>query len=313
MKCYLVEEESTRVKGVKYVVDCVVDEKLLRSVEELQSMINEVFHASFEMEKPIELVFDSNEPIGSNHLLYRFRIMLDNGRYIGVRIVTRNNKVKRVLFTVPEGYDGLNFNINLVKDQPVLRENAEFNDGGHPPGQVFIPNFVIYNILGIPKFSIEEWRLEITGLVENPVTLDLKGLYDLGLADYSIDFHCVTGWSVRSVAMRGVPFERVLNLIKPIHGVKWVYTEGMDGYTTIFPFEEVLKPNAFLALEMNGRPLEFLHGYPVRLIVPHLYGWKSAKWLRRIVFMDKYVNGYWESFGYHPRGRVYEEERFKDY
>ncbi len=313
MKCYFIEEKSIRIKGVKYVVDCVVEEKRYEDVKEIQDMVNAVFYAVFDVKNPFKLVFDSNEPIGSSHLLYRFRYMLDNGRFIGVRVVTKNNAVRRVLFTVPEEPDKLNLNIGLANEQPVLTEYNDPSSKEQPPGQVFIPNFVIYNILGIPKFNVEEWRLEVTGLVENPVTLDLEGLYRLGLAEYSIDFHCVTGWSVGNVRMKGVPFERILSLVKPMEGVKWIYTEGMDGYTTIFPFEEVLKPNVFLALEMNGRPLEFLHGYPVRLIVPHLYGWKSAKWLRKIVFTDKYVNGYWESFGYHPRGRVFEEERFKDY
>ncbi len=313
MKCYFIEEKSIRIKGVRYVVDCVVEEESLKSIKDVENLVNAVFHTVFNVKNSFELVFDSNEPIGSNHLLYRFKFMLDNGRFIGVRIVTKNNIVRRILFTVPEEPDKSYINISFLNEQPILKGDARFNNGGHPPGQVYIPNLVIYNILGIPKFTIEEWQLEVTGLVENPVILNLDRLYDLGLTDYTIDFHCVTGWSVRNVRIRGVPFERILSLVKPKHGVKWIYTEGMDGYTTIFPFEEVLRPDVFLALEMNGRPLEFLHGYPVRLIVPHLYGWKSAKWLRKIVFTDKYVNGYWESFGYHPRGRVYEEERFKDY
>ncbi|MEM0506509.1 MAG: molybdopterin-dependent oxidoreductase [Thermosphaera sp.] len=312
MRCYAVEEKGTRLKGIDVVIDCRVEDERVDCTNDIIRLAEKVFRIVFGTHDGFNIAFESNEPIGNKHILYRLRIPIDSEKYIGVRIVSRYNVVKRVLFTLPIGLrEKLKLNPTPYDPPTFINNDGERNN--EVPGQTYIPDLIVYNILGVPKFSLTEWRLEVSGLVENPVKLTLKDLYELGTRDYTIDFHCVTGWSVKNIAMRGVPFEKIINMVKPASNVKWVYTQGMDGYATVFPYQEVFKSSAFLALEMNGRPLEFLHGYPVRLIIPHLYGWKSAKWLKNIVFTDKYVDGYWEALGYHPRGDVSREERFKEY
>ncbi|HWQ17504.1 MAG TPA: sulfite oxidase-like oxidoreductase [Sulfolobales archaeon] len=180
-----------------------------------------------------------------------------------------------------------------------------------PPGQRWIQRFIIYAELGIPKVDINKYRLKVSGLVEKNLELsydELKSLVDI---EYTSDFHCVTGWSVANVRWKGVTLSRIMGMAGVKQEARWLYTISMDGYTTIVPIEDVKDPRAIIALEMNGKPLSIEQGYPARIFIPHLYGWKGAKWVEKLVFLDHYVDGYWEERGYHERGNVWEEERFK--
>jgi DMSO/TMAO reductase YedYZ molybdopterin-dependent catalytic subunit len=129
--------------------------------------------------------------------------------------------------------------------------------------------------------------------------------------EYVEDFHCVTGWSVRNVKWKGVSLRKIMDLARVKENASWIYTVSLDGYTTVIPIEDAKSPKAMIALMLNDKPLSIEHGFPARIIIPHLYGWKSGKWLNKIVFIDSYIDGYWEARGYHERGNVWEEERFK--
>lgn len=107
---------------------------------------------------------------------------------------------------------------------------------------------------------------------------------------------------MKSTRFAGVQLIRIAKLVVLKQGVRWVYVEGADGYATLFPSTEIYASNVIVALEMNGEPLDVLHGYPARLVIPHLYGWRSAKWITKIMFTRDYREGYWEALGYHPRG-----------
>jgi DMSO/TMAO reductase YedYZ molybdopterin-dependent catalytic subunit len=128
---------------------------------------------------------------------------------------------------------------------------------------------------------------------------------------YARDFHCVTSWSVKDVVWEGV---RIRDLAREA-GVKaeamWVMFHCYDGYTAPVPAQDALHEDAIVAFKMNGKPIPIDQGFPARPFIPHLYGWKSAKWLSKIEFLPEYVDGYWEAVGYHERGNVWEEERFK--
>jgi hypothetical protein len=297
-------------KGVSRVLDCAVEEYSVRDVPEVVdytiSLINRV------MGKNTSLLFDSSECIGTTHTLYRFRIVFEKGKYIGVRVVVRGRKIVRVLLTIPMGLDiGLHYQGSIYNPTRELAWKQSITQTDPPRGQVYVDLPVVYAILGIPEVDLRSWRLSIDGLVENTAVYTLPELYDLGVETVKTSFHCVTGWSVRELEFTGVPAERIIEVVKPLKSVEWVYVESLDGYTTILPFTEFNNPKTLIAIEMNGKPLDILHGYPARLVIPQLYGWKSAKWVSRISFMDKYIDGYWESLGYHPRGRVDLEERFK--
>lgn len=181
-----------------------------------------------------------------------------------------------------------------------------------PPGQRKIPSFVIYRILGQPTVDIDNWRFEITGKVENPLKLSYEELRSMIDMEYVSDFHCVTGWTVEGVRWRGVSLRKLFEMARPMKSVNWGYVVCVDGYSTIIPYEDLASDRAILALELNGEPLTPEQGYPARIFIPHLYGWKSAKWVWKIELREDYVDGYWEALGYHERGNVWRDERFKD-
>jgi len=309
-QCYETSSKGLLSKGVSRVLDCAVEEHAVRDVQEIidytLSLVNRA------LGKNTSLLFDSSECIGTTHTLYRFRIPLEKGKYIGVRVIVRGRTVVRVLLTLPTGLDiDLHYQRAIYNPTRELTENQSITQTDPPKGQVYVDLPVVYAILGIPEVDLRNWGLSINGLVENPAVYTLPELYDLGVETVKTSFHCVTGWSVRELEFTGVPAERIIEVVKPLKSVEWVYIESLDGYSTIIPFTEFNNPKSLIAIEMNGKPLDILHGYPARLVIPQLYGWKSAKWISRILFTDKYIDGYWESMGYHPRGRVDLEERFK--
>lgn len=180
-----------------------------------------------------------------------------------------------------------------------------------PPGQRWIPRFIIYAEFGIPRVDINKYRLKVGGLVERNLELSYDELRSLADTEYVSDFHCVTGWSVANVRWKGVSLSRIMSMAGVKQEARWLYTVSLDGYTTIVAIEDARDPMAIVALEMNGKPLSLEQGYPARIFIPHLYGWKGAKWVEKLVFLDRYIDGYWEERGYHERGNVWEEERFK--
>lgn len=189
---------------------------------------------------------------------------------------------------------------------------AQVKDANTPPGQYFVKDFIVYAELGIPQIDIEHYRLRITGLVERIVEYSYDELLRLPQISIVADSHCVTKWSVKNVTWEGVPIKILAEKagVKPT--AKWVMFHCLDGYSTPVPIEDALVDNAIIALKINGRPLKLENGWPARPFIPHLYLWKSAKWLSVIEFIEKYVDGYWEARGYHERGNVWLEERFKN-
>lgn len=313
-KCYETSSTGLGLKRVSRVIDCSIGDVEVFSVPNVRHLAENVARSVFG-DLPGELVFESSESVGYTHTLHKFRILVKHSKYVGVRVVVRGKRAIRVLFTIPG-----DVNIRPRCRIAVYTPRLDFFRGDvarttsvdqQPRGQVYIDLPVVYAILGVPRVDLSKWTLHIEGLVEKPVELTLPDLYELGVERVRIDFHCVTGWSVRDLEFTGVPVEGVVRLVRPLNSVKWVYVESLDRYSTIIPYEEFTARGVLIAVEMNGKPLDTLHGYPARLVVPHLYGWKSAKWISRLVFTDNYRDGYWEALGYHPRGRVDLEERFK--
>jgi len=312
--CYETSSYGLKLKGVSRVIDCPVDGFEVHLVPDAKKLVEKAIRAVFEL-SPREVTFDSSESIGYTHTLHRFKVPVLWGKYVGARVVVAGRKAIRVLFTVPEGVDlELKYRAKQYSPEADLAKVSDVESSNStrlPRGQVYVEVPIVYAILGVPEINLSKWLLRVDGFVERQVDLGLTDLYEIGVESIKADFHCVTGWSARDLEFTGVSTRRVVELVKPLNHVKWVYVESMDGYSTIIPYEEFTKKGAIIALEMNNRPLDTLHGYPTRLVVPHLYGWKSAKWVKKITFTDVYVDGYWESLGYHPRGRVDLEERFK--
>lgn len=180
-----------------------------------------------------------------------------------------------------------------------------------PPGQVWGKRFVIYAAMGVTRVDPAQWKLQVTGLVENPLSFTYEEFQKLPMTSYSKSFFCVTSWSIEKPLWEGVPMRYLAEQAKPKPEAKWVMFYCYDGYTAPVPAEDALSEDSIVALKLNGKPLSAEQGFPARPFIPQLYGWKSAKWLGRIDFIPEYKDGYWEAYGYHERGNVFEEERFK--
>jgi DMSO/TMAO reductase YedYZ molybdopterin-dependent catalytic subunit len=160
---------------------------------------------------------------------------------------------------------------------------------------------------------VEDWHLRTSGLVQNPLDLTWEAIHKLPQTTFTADFQCVTRWSIKDVVWEGILFREIAKLTGIQPETKWVMFKCADGYTAPVPLEDAMSEESIIAFKMNGKPIPPHQGYPARPFIPQLYGWKSAKWLNEIMFIPNYVDGYWEMYGYHERGNIWKEERFKTY
>lgn len=181
-----------------------------------------------------------------------------------------------------------------------------------PPGQHLVRDWPVLDLGLQPDVSREDWRLSVGGAVENPVTLDWAGLRGLPQSERVTDIHCVTTWSRYDNRWDGVSTQDLMDLVRPEAEARFVVLHSYDGYTTNLALEDFAAPDAMIVHAWEERPLAAEHGGPVRLVVPHLYFWKSAKWLSGIEFATADHPGFWEVRGYHNRGDPWAEERYSD-
>ncbi|MFN4045867.1 MAG: molybdopterin-dependent oxidoreductase, partial [Acidilobaceae archaeon] len=153
--------------------------------------------------------------------------------------------------------------------------------------------------------------LEVKGRVSRNLTLTLEELAETAVELEERDFHCVTGWSVKGSRWLGVRVRELASRAGASGDSKWLLAYGVAGYSTVIPIEEALREDSIVAIGLDGKQLTIEGGYPARLLIPRLYGWKSAKWIKELVFLEDYVDGYWEALAYHERGLVEAQERFK--
>lgn len=179
-----------------------------------------------------------------------------------------------------------------------------------PPGQRVTEDFPVLDLGIQPNLSQAEWALSVGGQVENAIKWDWGALMAQPQVECVNDIHCVTTWSRYDNAWKGVGMRMLLAQVKPRASAKFLMLKSFDGYSTNVPLADVDRDDVLIAYTWQGKPLAREHGGPVRLVVPHLYFWKSAKWLRHITFMDQDQPGYWEARGYHMRGDPWMEERY---
>ena len=191
-------------------------------------------------------------------------------------------------------------------------ERAMRNAGRLPPGQSLTLKWPVLHEGGVPSFDPKTWDFRVTGLVEKPLRLTWEEFSRLPMKEVTADMHCVTRWSRFDVRWEGVPFSELMKLVELKPGAKFVMALGENGYTTNIPLADLMQQDTLFALKENDEPLPPEHGYPVRLVVPHLYAWKSAKWVRSIEFMAQDAPGFWEQNGYHIYGDPFKEQRYSD-
>lgn len=186
---------------------------------------------------------------------------------------------------------------------------SEIHAGRVPPGQHLTQGFPIMDLGVSPNMDLSTWKLKISGLVKRPLEPSLNELKKLGVQSYTKDFHCVTTWSKLDVHWTGIPFKKITEFAQPSLNWKHLIQYGADEYSTNVPREDVEQEGVFLAFELDGKPIPKEQGY-VRLIIPHLYGWKASKFLTALEFSATDKPGFWEVRGYHNHGDAFKEERY---
>lgn len=183
--------------------------------------------------------------------------------------------------------------------------------GRIPPGQYITPDFPVLSAGPTPRIKLDEWSFTIGGLVREQVAWNWEEFTRLPAQTFLVDIHCVTKWSKLDTRWKGVSLDVLLEHVDLEPNAGFVTATCYGGYTSNLPLNDIIHGKAFIAYEYNDRPLPPEHGGPARLVVPHLYFWKSAKWVNGLNFIERDQRGFWESLGYHDRGDPWKEQRYQ--
>ena len=197
------------------------------------------------------------------------------------------------------------------KDLPTIVSPDTLRENRLPPGQSRTVKWPVLDASGPPQLSNLEWSFSAFGLVKRPMKWTWNEFQELPRVKVLGDFHCVTRWSQLDNMWEGVATREIQKLVEISPEAKFVVAHGYDGdWTTNMPLDAFLAEDALLADKRNGEPIPLEHGGPMRLIIPQLYAWKSAKWIRAVEFLSEDEAGFWEREGYHMNGDPWREERF---
>jgi len=189
------------------------------------------------------------------------------------------------------------------------RRQTEVDPSRLPPGQYPTKDFPVLSAGPTPHTPLDEWSFSVAGAVGEAKSWTWEEFMDLPNELVTVDIHCVTKWSKFDTGWRGVPVERLLEGTEPWGTFVVAWCDG--GYTTNLPLADVTAGKAWVAFGYDGAPLHAEHGGPARLLVPHLYFWKSAKWVRGLQLLPDDQPGFWERLGYHDRGDPWREQRYQ--
>lgn len=179
-----------------------------------------------------------------------------------------------------------------------------------PPGQKLTTGFPVLDLGIKPEIPLTDWTLSLLGEVATPLTLDWAAFNALPQVEDTSDFHCVTTWSKFDCRWGGVAFTELYERVQPTEAAQYVYFTSHDGYTTNAPLEQCLDEDVLIATQFEGEPLSREHGGPARVIIPKLYAWKGAKFVKEIHFLSKDKLGFWEVRGYSNDADPFKEERY---
>jgi DMSO/TMAO reductase YedYZ molybdopterin-dependent catalytic subunit len=179
-----------------------------------------------------------------------------------------------------------------------------------PPGQYLTDRFPVLHAGPTPKVDLDGWDFRVEGLVENQLTLDYESFTALPTVERTVDIHCVTKWSKLDTSWHGVAVTELMDRVGPKPQATHVVVSAEQGFTANLPLEDFVRPENLFAWEYDGDRLPVEHGWPLRLVVPHLYFWKSVKWVRGIRLIDHDEPGFWERNGYHMYGDPFREQRY---
>jgi DMSO/TMAO reductase YedYZ molybdopterin-dependent catalytic subunit len=189
-------------------------------------------------------------------------------------------------------------------------EEAGYDPERLPPGQYLTEKWPVLHAGTVPSTDLATWDFRVFGQVENPITLSWEEFTSLPTREITIDIHCVTRWSRFDTGFMGVHWSELAKLVHPKPSARYVVAHAEQDFTANVPLAALEDDEALLAYEADGEPLTPEHGWPLRLVIPKRYFWKSAKWLRGIELLDHDEPGFWERLGYHNEADYWKEERY---
>jgi DMSO/TMAO reductase YedYZ molybdopterin-dependent catalytic subunit len=195
------------------------------------------------------------------------------------------------------------------KAEAKVRE-AGYDPARLPPGQYYTEKWPVLHAGEVPDVDLATWTLEVTGEVEEPLSLSYEELRALPPTTVATDIHCVTRWSRFDAGFTGVHWRELAKLCRPKPTARFAIAHAEHGFTSNLPLEALDAEDALVAYEADGEPLTPEHGWPVRLVVPSRYFWKSAKWLRGLELSSVDKPGFWERYGYHNDADYWQEQRY---
>jgi DMSO/TMAO reductase YedYZ molybdopterin-dependent catalytic subunit len=188
--------------------------------------------------------------------------------------------------------------------------DAGYDPGRLPPGQYLTEKWPVLHAGSVPRIDLDTWDFKVWGQVEEPLTLTWEQLAALRTTEITIDIHCVTRWSRFDTSFKGVHWRDLAELLRPKPTARFVVAHAEQGFTSNVPLAAIEDDNALIAYEADGEPLTPDHGWPLRLVVPSRYFWKSAKWLRGLELRSTDQPGFWERYGYHNDADYRHEQRY---
>ena len=197
-----------------------------------------------------------------------------------------------------------------MEDKKVIKSPDTERKDRVPPGQKLTEKWPALHFGTVPDIVVSQWVFAISGLVEEERGLSYQEFMSLPRVRVFSDIHCVTGWSKLGNLWEGVSTSQIRQLVSILPEAKFVMVHSAGGFTTNLSLGDFFQPDVLFAIKHNGEPLTPEHGYPLRLVVPRLYFWKSAKWVTGVEFMAEDRKGFWETYGYHNHGDPWKEERY---
>ena len=188
--------------------------------------------------------------------------------------------------------------------------DAGYDPARLPPGQYLTEKWPVLHAGSVPTIDLATWDFRVFGEVEEPLTLTWDALRALPSKEITVDIHCVTRWSRFDASFRGVHWSTLAERVRPKPSARFVVAHAEQGFTANVPLAALEDENALIVYEADGEPLTPEHGWPVRLVIPSKYFWKSAKWLRGLELLDHDQPGFWERYGYHNEADFTQEQRY---
>lgn len=200
-----------------------------------------------------------------------------------------------------------------MPSQPADNVTSPRREPRLPPGQVKTDKWPVLHYGSVPRIDLATWELRVDGLVEEPQRWNWEQFQALPRVRVTSDIHCVTRWSRYDNTWEGVSIHEVLRRARPRPNARFAIIHAAQGFTSNLPLAELDQDDVLLADQHDGQPLTPDHGWPLRLVVPRRYFWKSAKWVSRIELAERDQPGFWERNGYHNEADPWREERFSDW